>query len=225
MKESDLYLPVKRYLQSQNYTVKAEILDSDVLAVRGDEEPVIVELKLAVNLNVILQAVDRLGLSSKVYVGVPDWCKVLRGRRKHLIKLFRMLGLGLIAIDTQRNKVEVVVDPGDYRPRKSKHRRERLLREFEQRVGDPNIGGSATRRGIMTAYRQRALAIAAFLDEHGPSKASILAQAVTEPGARDILYRNVYGWFERLSHGIYGLSPRGNREIQLWQKRVADSDS
>lgn len=56
--------------------------------------------------------------------------------------------------------VEVLVDSGDYRPRKSKIRQERLLGEFVKRVGDPILGGPEKQRGLVTAYRQRALAIA-----------------------------------------------------------------
>ncbi len=47
MKESDLYLPVKRFLESQNYEVKGEVKDCDALAARGKEAPVVVELKLS----------------------------------------------------------------------------------------------------------------------------------------------------------------------------------
>ena len=43
-----------------------------------------------------------------------------------------------------------------------------------------------------------------------------LGRVLKEPKARDILYRDVYGWFERVSRGVYGLSPRGEREIALW---------
>ena len=45
MQESDLYLPLKRFLESQNYEVKGEVHDCDTLAVRGKEDPVVVELK------------------------------------------------------------------------------------------------------------------------------------------------------------------------------------
>jgi len=220
MKESDLYLPLKRFLESQNYEVKGEVRDCDVLAVRDGESPVVVELKVSLNLSVVLQAVDRLALTSKVYIGVPRSCTVLKRQRRHIIKLLRMLGLGLIAIepDLKTGPVDVLLDPGEYRPRKSKHRRERLLGEFVRRIGDPNLGGAAKRKGVMTAYRQRALAIADFLQEHGPTKASHISQKLQEPKARDILYRDVYGWFDRVSLGVYGLSPRGNREIPLWRE-------
>ncbi len=218
MKESDLYSPLKRFLESQNYTVKGEVQDCDAIAVRGDEEPVVVELKLSLNLNVILQAVDRIAMTPKVYIGIPRQCNIMKRRRKQIVKLFRMLGLGLLVIDPalDTGSVDVIIDPGEYKPRRSKFRRERLLGEFMNRVGDPNLGGKQKRKGIMTAYRQRALAIARFLQKEGASKASHIAETLNEPKARNILYRNVYGWFDRVSRGIYELSPRGKREVPLW---------
>ena len=134
------------------------------------------------------------------------------------MKLLRMLGLGLLVIDlnVERHGVDAVLDPGGYRPRRSRRRRELLLGEFVRRVGDPNLGGAAVRNGIMTAYRQRALEIALFLQTKGPTKASQVAAAIGDPKARAILYRDVYGWFDRPSNGIYGLSSRGEREVPLW---------
>lgn len=227
MKESDLYPPLKRFLESQNYEVKGEVQDCDVLAIRDKVAPVIVELKLSLNLNVLLQAVDRLSMTPKVYIGIPPQCKILNRKRRHIIKLLRMLGLGLLVIDsdTENGSVNVLLDPGTYKPRKSKHRQERLLGEFVKRVGDPNLGGIVKRKGIMTAYRQRALAIALFLQQQGADKASHIAQTLREPKARDILYRNVYEWFDRVSRGVYKLSPRGKQEILLWQEEVDDLNS
>jgi hypothetical protein len=222
-----LYLPLKRFLESQNYEVKGEVQDCDVLALRGKEAPVVVELKLFFNLNVVLQAVERLSLTPKVYIGIPKQCKILNRRRRHIIKLLRMLGLGLLVIDSDWGVggVEVLLDPGEYRPRKTKHAQERLLGEFIKRVGDPNLGGAEKRRGIMTAYRQQALEIARFLEKQGPNKASHIARTLEEPKARDILYRNVYGWFDRVSLGVYALSPRGKQEIPLWREEVKDTIS
>lgn len=222
MKESDLYPPLKRFLESQDYEVKGEVEDCDAVAMRGEEAPVVVELKLFLNLEVVLQAVERLALTPKVYVGVPAQCAILKRRRRPVIKLLRMLGLGLLVIDPECEigSVEVLIDPGEYRPRKSKQRKERLLGEFMRRVGDPNPGGAATRRGVMTAYRQRALAIASFLEEQGPTKASEVAGTLQIAKARDILYNDVYGWFDRVSRGVYALSPRGKREIPLWREKA-----
>lgn len=218
MKESDLYPPLKRFLETQGYEVKGEVNNCDVMAMRGDEDPVVVELKLTLNLNVILQAVERVSLTPTVYIGIPKQCKTLNRQRKRIIKLLRMLGIGLIIINPKlkAGSVDIALDPGEYKPRKSKPRKERLLGEFMKRVGDPNLGGTDRRKGIMTAYRQRALAIANYLKEHGPTKASIIAKTLEDPKARDILYRDVYGWFERKTKGIYELTPRGEKEIALW---------
>ena len=218
MSESDLYLPVKRFLESQGYEVKGEVRDCDVVAVRGDEELVVVELKLSLNLELVLQAVERLAVSSKVYLGVPVGNHHLRMRKRQTVKLLRMLSLGLLAIDPEvkRHGVDVVLDPGAYRPRRSRRRRELLLGEFVRRIGDPNLGGASVRNGIMTAYRQRSLEIAVFLQTNGPTKASQVATAIGDPKARNILYRDVYGWFDRPSTGVYTLSPRGVREVPLW---------
>ena len=218
MKESDLYPPLKRFLESQKYEVKGEVKDCDVLAVRANQTPVVVELKLSLNLAVVLQAIERLSLTPNVYIGVPADCKALKKRRRRVLKLLRMLGLGLVIIDLdqENSSVTVLIDPGEYRPRKSKQRQERLLGEFAKRVGDPNLGGRDMRKGIMTAYRQRTLAIAQFLQEQGPTKASQIAKTLREPKAREILYKDVYGWFDRVSLGIYELSPRGKQEVLHW---------
>jgi hypothetical protein len=227
MKESDLYLPLKRFLESQHYEVKGEVQDCDVLAVRGKEAPVVVELKVSLNLDVILQAVERLSLTPKVYIGIPGECRAFKRRRKHTIKLLRMLGLGLVVIHSnpETGSARVLLDPGEYTPRKSKHRQERLLGEFSRRLGDPNLGGTGRRVGIMTAYRQRALEIAQFLQNCGSTKASLVARALREPKARDFLYRDVYGWFDRASLGVYDLSPRGRRELALWVGRAGGANS
>ena len=84
------------------------------------------------------------------------------------------------------------------------------------RVGDPNTGGSTARRGIMTVYRQKALAIAEYLQEHGETKAAVIAGSLAESKTRVILYDNVYGWFDRLGKGVYALSPRGEAEFPKW---------
>jgi len=219
MLESDLYPPLKRFLESQGYEVKSEVHGCDVLALRSNSDLVVVELKLVLDLEVVLQAVDRLAISDAVYIGVPLSCGALKRQRKRIVKLVRMLGLGLLTVDPESaiGSVAVLCDPKEYKPRIVKPRRDRLLGEFMQRVGDPNLGGTAARRGIMTAYRQKALGIARYLQLNGPTKASNVAAALGEPKARDVLYRNVYGWFERVSQGVYDLSPRGAKEIVQWE--------
>ena len=218
MLESDLYPPLKDYLERQGYEVKGEVHDCDVVAIRHSEQPVLIELKLTLNLTVLLQAIEHLAITDKVYVGIPESCAVLKKRKKKVIKLLKLLNIGLLVIDFtgSRGLVSVLHDPGPYHPKKNKRRKERLLGEFTHRVGDPNTGGSIKRKGLMTVYRQRALIIAQYLNANGPSKASEIAMRTGEVKSHRILYRNVYGWFERQSRGVYTLSPRGISEISEW---------
>ena len=53
--EATLYAPVKLFLERLGYEVKGEVRGCDLVARRGDEPPVIVELKLRFNLALVLQ--------------------------------------------------------------------------------------------------------------------------------------------------------------------------
>ena len=210
--ESDLYPPVKTFLEGQGYAVKSEIHGCDVVATRGDEPPVVVELKLRFSLELVLQAVDRLSITEKVYVAFSDGPRTTwRKRSRSTKKLCRMLGIGVLIIRRRRNGTEYVhpeLDPEPYRPRQSGRRHSRLLKEFAHRVGDPNLGG-INRRPLMTAYRQDALRLVDELERAGELAIGDLRQATGVDRAAAILQRNVYGWFERARRGVYRLSPKG----------------
>jgi hypothetical protein len=207
--EAALYGPIKRFLEAQGYAVKGEVRGCDVVARRGDEAPVIVELKLRFNLELVLQGVDRLAVSDRVYLAVPRRPRRSRGLNPEspaVRRLCRRVGLGLIVVG--RQSVAVVEDPAPYRPRRSSDRAARLIAEFDQRLGDPNLGGQ-TRAPIVTAYRQDALRLARALSANGTMRLAEL-RAITEvDDAARILQRNVYGWFVRSRRGIYALSDGG----------------
>lgn len=218
--ETDLYLPVKAFLEKQGYTVKAEIGRCDVVGRRGEEPPVVVELKSALNLSLILQGVERLAVSDTVYLAVPNAGAALTDRRVH--KLLRRIGLGLLIVypPTRRGRlVEAVLDPMPYTPRKNKRRTGRLLAEFARRTGDPNAGGSIGRIKLVTAYRQEALRMASVLSVRGAQKLSILKLSAEAPLASRIVRDNVYGWFERVERGIYTLTPAGAEALRTFADR------
>lgn len=213
LRETDLYAPIKQLLEGQGYTVKGEVGAADVVAVRADEEPVIVELKTGFSLALFHQAIERLSMTETVYIAVPDGTSVaFRKALKHNRRLCRRLGLGLITVRLSDGLAAVHEDPAPYRPRQSKLKKARLLREFARRVGDPNSGGS-TRKRIMTAYRQDALRCALYLRDNGPAKAAQVANAATVQRARTIMYDDHYGWFERVETGIYALTPKGEAAL------------
>lgn len=207
MLEADLYPAVKAFLEAQGFTVKAEIGPADVMAIRDPDPPVIVELKTALNLPLILQGVARQSLFADVYLAVPHPAKWTH-RYRDLTALLRRLGLGLLTV--QGETVEAHLDPAPYAPRLNPTRAGRLLREFQRRVGDPNTGGT-TRVKRMTAYRQDALRLAAALAA-APSSPAALAKALEIPKAGDILRDDHYGWFARVSRGLYTLTPKGRDE-------------
>ena len=215
-RETDLYPPVKRFLEAAGYEVKAEVRGCDVVAVRDGAPMLVVELKLAFSLDLVLQGIARQQLSDDVYIAVPapdtpgkrrNW----RSRQRGLKGLCRRLGLGLMLVDPSRAEgrdVTVLLDPAPYQPRKAKHRQARLVQEFRARAGDPNIAGS-TRRTIMTAYRQDAILCARALEAGGEMSPRAIREetGVTRAGA--ILQANHYGWFDRVERGIYRLTEAG----------------
>ena len=69
--ESALYEPIKAFLEAQGYEVKGEVEHCDVVGRRGDEAPVIVELKQRLSLELIVQGVERQRLSHHVYLAFP----------------------------------------------------------------------------------------------------------------------------------------------------------
>src|SRR5690606_35096974 len=92
MKERDLYPPVRKWLESQGYTVYVERFDCDVIGVRGDEICV-VELKLEFSKRLWEQLQDRARWAHFVYCAVPATAcpKKFDGLAYH--------GFGLLLVD------------------------------------------------------------------------------------------------------------------------------
>jgi len=223
-RETALYGPVKQLLEGRGYVVKAEVRGCDLVARRGDEPPVVVELKLRFSLALLLQGIDRLAMTERVYLAVPR--PPARPRRASglapdslgIRKLCRRLGLGLILVGTR--SVEILEEPVPYRPRLAKGRALRLKDEFDRRIGDQNVGGTAG-VPVVTAYRQDALRCARALALSGPMRIVAVRAAAEVPGAARILQRNVYGWFARIERGTYTLSEGGGRALTLFAAALA----
>lgn len=159
-------------------------------------------------------------------------------RWSDLTGLCGRLGLGLITVTFYKTKapfIEVLCEPemAVQNGRTAIRRKERLLYEFRERSGDYNTGG-VTRAKLVTAYREKTLRVAAAMNaaevEQQSSRESqeghelqegtapailsgISPAAVRDRSgvgsAADILQRNYYGWFRRVSRGRYVLTPAG----------------
>lgn len=225
--ETDLYPPVKRHLERLGYAVKGEIGGCDIVALHEGEDGtaplrvVIGELKTSFTLELVLQAVDRGAAADEVWLAVAA-SKRGRGREAdgRVKKLCRRLGFGLMSVTVTASgegRVDVLVEPDAAPPRRDSRRRSRLVEEHRRRRGDPVAGGT-TRRPQLTAYRQEALALAVALAE-GPGRPRDLKAAV--PSAAKILQGNVYGWFERVERGVYGLTDAGRAALTTWAEAIA----
>lgn len=212
--ETDLYPAIKAFLTRQGYDVKGEVRGCDVVATRGAEPPVIVEMKLAFNLSLVLQGINRLALTDRVYLAVAR----PRGRRapggavyrRDVRDLCRRLGLGLMTVGST---IDVLVEPVPYRPRRRKKTLALLLGEHTRRAGDPNRGGMA-KTPLMTAYRQEACRCALLMIQSaGRANLKALRETGLVPNAAKILRRDVYGWFRRFERATYEVTEQGRQDL------------
>jgi hypothetical protein len=219
--ETTLYLPVKRHLENLGFTVKGEIGGCDLVALSGDDPPVVVigELKLSFNLELILQGVERAGACDEVWLAARLSARG-KGRESdaRYRNLCRRLGFGMLGV-TDRGDVEVLVAPSSVSPRRNPKKRSRLVTEHQRRKGDPVAGGT-TRMPIMTAYRQQALNCAAAMVA-GPRRVRDLKPE--NPDAGKILLHNVYGWFDRVERGTYALTDAGHAALKRWPQYSCDA--
>lgn len=208
MAETELYAPVKTWLEARGFEVKAEVGAADVVAVKDGEEPVIIELKTSFSLVLLQQAVARQAVTDAVYVAVPRWkgragWKAFSGN----IGLCKRLGLGVLSVRPKDGAVEVHCDPAPFQPRKSKARKARLLKAFSRLEGDPNTGGMRGEK--VTVYRQDAEKCAVFLSENGASRGRDVAKNTGVEKATTMMRDNHYGWFEKVDKGVYMLTESG----------------
>lgn len=217
IKESDLYEPIKKYLTELGFEVKGEINNCDIVA-QKQQQLIVIELKLTVNLTLLMQAVDRLSLTDDVYIAIPKQASVYKQNNKRLKKLIARLGLGLIIVDYQaaNQYVEIIHDPKDYQPRKNKRKQSALLKEFNGRQGDTQKGGSTRAKAGLTAYRQRCIRVAEYLLSVEKARGVEINKAIDEPQATQFLRANYYKWFDKVERGVYTISETGRSELPEW---------
>ncbi len=213
--ESDMYEPVAKFLEKEGYEVKGEVKNCDMVACK-DGTTVIVELKKTFGLKLVYQAVDRQEFSDYVYVAIGRNKKGMKDSSfKSMAKLLKRLDIGLItvAMDSPLKIVQEVITPIDLRKVKNKAKRAALDSEFENRNLGGNKGG-VSREKIITAYREKSIKVLCILEK----RKVITTKEIREMGeteANSILYKNYYGWFERLEKGVYKLSPKGESALEI----------
>ena len=106
MLEAELYPPLKRWFEAQDYQVRGEVKHCDLVAEKADEL-VIVELKIKPSLKLLYQASERLSVTDQVFVGLPGSSHRSRALTP-FIRLLKLLGIGLILIKRYRVKNKII---------------------------------------------------------------------------------------------------------------------
>jgi hypothetical protein len=221
--EADLYEPIRKHFTKQGYRVNGEVHDCDLTAVK-DGELIIVELKLTLNIDLLLQATRRLRLTDMVYIAIPKPKRLTRKRWNDIIHLVKRLELGLIIVSFTGNRktIDFKLHPEPFNRKTSKNHRKKaaLIREIEGRSADYNIGGT-NKSKIMTAYKEKCIQIACYLKIHGQMSPKALVALGTGEKTPSILQKNYYKWFERIDRGIYVISEQGKAELEDYPELAA----
>jgi hypothetical protein len=219
--ETELYEPIKLFMEKQGYTVRSEVKHCDIVAIRGEEPLVIIELKKTFNLPLIIQGIDRLQNTDYVYLATEQKIKGPAPHNLHwsdIQRLCKMLGLGLITVKFYKTKkpfVEVQCEPAVYVPRKSAKRTSAIMNEFRERSGDYNVGGSSKRK-LVTVYREKVLHCATLMKLHGPLTTKQLREMTGNSKVTGLLQKNYYQWFQRVKRGSYGLTAQGEADLHTF---------
>jgi hypothetical protein len=215
MLESDMFYPIKEYLENLGFSVKAEVKNIDILA-KKDDDIIVVEMKKQLTLKLIYQGCDRQRMFDYVYIAILD--PGLQKRRtktfKEKLHILHRLRLGLIVVDVLKNKTEVLLDPKEYVYKRSNKKRKLLLEEYSNRKTSINVGG-VSKTKIMTAYKEEVIKIGKALI-NGPLQTKEVKKCTGIQKATNILYDNYYKWFKRVSRGVYQLSELGIIEIKKY---------
>jgi len=225
LKESDLYDPLKKYLEKQGYSVSSEVHECDMVAVK-DEDMIIIELKTRVSVALLVQAARRKDIADSVYVAVP----VRQGKKeipgfsgiKHLLARLEV-GLILVRFMKTKTKIETVIHPRPFEQRMRRKKKTSLLTEIDGRYAEFQKGGIESGEEKLTAYKQEALKTALILRRSGPLSLSELRnKGVKDSKIRSILSGNHYGWFEKVKRGVYELGAGGREALMRYEETYPD---
>lgn len=218
LRETDLYPPLKTWLEKQGYTVRGEVGRCDIGAEK-DGELIAIELKLRPSLALLAQAAERQEYADAVYVALPaTGDKPRPPASRDLRRLLRRLGIGMVLVTFMKKKAKVEVlshpGPGEGIPRRRPKKKEAMLREIAGRDLDLSPGGLAGGMQRVSAYRQRCLRLATWLEELGEASPARLKDLGAPDDAGNLMSRNLYGWFERVRRGVYRVHPAGRSALE-----------
>lgn len=203
-----MYEPVRKLLSEQGFIVRGEVKDCDIAALK-DGCLWVVEMKLYANITLIYQAIERQSATDWVFVAIPRPRRARDGNFLSLQKLLKKLNLGLItvALDSPVKQAEILLFPGPGGRNKNNKKSNAIRKELLGRTTD--TPGGTTKTSVNTAYRERCVQIACLLAAKGRLRAKDLVELGCEKDATFILQNNFFGWFDKVSRGVYEISDAG----------------
>jgi hypothetical protein len=215
MKEVDLSPLLEAFFKNMSYVVKSEVMHMDMMCCKEDQ-CFGVELKLDLSLKVINQALDRLKMIDTVYIATlkPKKESETFKEKKRIIKA---LGIGLIYVDVSLESVHIEFDPT--KPIQVRKKEAiKLKKEFDQRRLSKNEAGMHQKK-VMTVYKEQLLVLLGALYHHS-GKFSEIKKMYNINNIQGKLYKNYYGWFKHIYHGVYQVSDKGLKAYALYEKDI-----
>lgn len=220
IKEKDLFKPINDYLIENGYEVHSEVKNCDIIAEKNDDL-IVIELKKNLSIKLLSQALRRQKITDSVYVAVPKPKKYKSFR--DTFPILKKLELGLIIVDFKKTDptVEVAFHPKIYKIKKNNKLKRSIINEINGRSGNYNVGGSVKEK-IMTAYKENVIHIATCLEKYEELSPKELRKLGTSHKTQSILSKNFYGWFDKVSRGVYTLNENGKCALNNYSE-IADN--
>ncbi|MBG9694203.1 hypothetical protein ABD91_26085 [Lysinibacillus sphaericus] len=169
MKESDMFEPLKNFLQKQGFDrVYGEVGSADVVGINKQGEEVVVEMKKTLNFKVLEQAFERFGRAKYIYIAVPlaNRSKAYNVNHRFAYYILREYGVGLLYVPidliTGENSYENVYEFIE----SAEHHVERSIADSIRPYNELTVGGSKSGDTI-TDYGYTMMAVKAFMQKYG----------------------------------------------------------
>lgn len=222
MRESELFEPVKRLFEGYGYKVNAEVQDCDVTASK-DGELIIIELKKHLSVALLAQALERQKTGAQVYIAVPRPKNYSPRKFRETLYVIKKLEIGLIFVTLrdEHSFAEVIQLPEPFKPIKERTaQRKKIQKEIDGRNADTNTGG-VSKTKITTAFREKNIFVACLLEKYGELSPKQIKDLTDGIECQALLGKSYYGWFKRVSKGIYTLTDKGKAEIRAYPELYA----
>jgi hypothetical protein len=221
--EKDLFGPIKKYFEKDGYICDGEVGEIDLYMERG-EEKIAVELKNELNFRVLQQAALRQKLFDTVYIGTFSPKNMRSSAFRDKLYLLKRLGIGLIIVSKRSGQVQIINEPvvselSSFQKRNA-GKKKAISKEFNKRRTKNNTGGVRGEK-LITSFREDALlGLDAAAELGGRAKSIEIKKLSGIDRATNIMYRNAYGWFERIGDGIYGVTDQGYAALEEFEDTV-----